>query len=442
MAPDPFSLVLLLLDGLADWPARELGGSTPLEAATTPHLDRLAREGASGLVYPLAPGLAPSSDTAQWSMLGYAAEPSPGRAVLEALGAGIEVPDGVVVTYAALRSAERRDGRLKLRGWYREAEDEECQPLLEALNGLRVRTLQFEMRYLERGDALLLLRGDASPWVTDSDPFSTDRPVLAVRAREDAPDRTSADATSHALTEFLILAHERLDHHPINTARRRRGALPLNTIVTKWSGVRSAVPPLVDHVGGPTALIASTGLYHGLARYLDASFIHIPEDGDTAQEVAAKVGAAVDHIRRGTAFAYVHTKAADEAAHQRQPTAKRDAIAAIDRGLANLVNDPELSRRSVIGVVADHATPSWGPLLHSGDAVPLVVRGPSVLIDDVRAYGERAAARGGLGTLTGRDVLAVLVNLAGRARFRGSRHAPRDTLAESADAPALRVPER
>lgn len=442
MGSDRFSLVLLLLDGLADWPARELGGSTPLEAAATPHLDRLAREGASGLVYPLAPGLAPSSDTAQWNMLGYAALPSPGRAVLEALGAGVEVPDGVVVTYAALRSAERCNGRLELRGWYREAEDEECRPLLESLNGVRVRGIQFEMRYLERGDALLLLHGDASPWVTDSDPFSTDGPVLAVRAREDAPDRISAEATSQALTEFLVLAHEQLDHHPINTARRQRGALPLNTVVTKWNGLRSTVPALADHVGGTAALIASTGLYQGLARYLDASFVHVPEDRNTEQEVAAKVDAAVDHISRGTAFVYLHTKAADEAAHQRKPTAKRDAIAAIDRGLTKIVNDRELSRHTVVGVVADHATPSWGPLLHSGDAVPLVVRGPSVLIDDVFAYSERAAARGGLGTLTGRDVLAVLVNLAGRARFRGSRHAPCDTLAEPLDTPALRVPER
>lgn len=434
-ATQPFPLLLVLLDGLADWPAPELAGQTPLEAAATPHLDRLAREGASGLVYPLRPGWAPSSELAQWAMLGYDGVPFPGRGVLEALGLGLEVPFGVVTTYGALRSARRLGDHLKLQNWYRQAEDAECRPLLAVVDDLQVDGLRFEVRYLERGDALLLLHGDASPEITDSDPFSTAQPVAAIVARTEAAEPERAAATARALSRYLRQAHRLLEAHPINAARRARGALPLNVLVTKWSGRRYPVPPLADQVGGPAAIVASTGLYAGLAHVWGAAYRGMPEDEDPEREMAAKLAVATELLRAGYAFVHLHTKAADEAAHQRQPALKRDVIAAIDRGLAPLATGRGLPPRTVVAVTADHATPSWGPLLHTGDAVPLAVRGPSVRVDPVERFGERTAAPGALGTLRGRDVLPLLVNLAGRARFRGSRHAAHETLGVPTDLP-------
>ena len=98
MTPDDrLPAVLVILDGLGDRPVPELGGRTPAEAARTPVLDELARRGASGWHIPLGPGRAPSSELAHWSLLGYEGQLFPGRAVLEGLGAGLEVPEGVAL---------------------------------------------------------------------------------------------------------------------------------------------------------------------------------------------------------------------------------------------------------------------------------------------------------------------------------------------------------
>lgn len=431
-----FPIVCVLLDGLGDWPSPALGGRTPLEAAATPHLDDLARAGASALLYPLGPGRAPSSERAQWEYLGYTPDNFPGRAALEAEGSGVAVPPGGVTTYVALRSARRDGGRLRLQNWYREAEDDDCRVLLDAVGTPTFSGITFRLRCLGRGDAVAFLDGATSADVTDSDPFSTSHAVLAVEAQAEARNLGEAQRTASALNAYLRHAHAVLDAHPVNDRRRDHDALPLNVVVTKWGGRRHSLPPLEAHVGGRTAFVASRELYAGFAKVIGADFEHVPEGGSPAAELHAKVARAQALVADGYALCYVHTKAADEAGHRKDALHKQAVIAALDEGLAAISS---LSLEAIVAVTADHATPSWGPALHSGDAVPLSVAGPSVAVDSVTSYGERAAARGGLGVLRGSDLLAVLVNLAGRARFLGSRHGEFATLAAPLDPHVLDV---
>ena len=113
---DRLPVVLVVLDGLGDRAIPELGGQTPSEAAHTPVLDRLTRRGASGWHLPFGWGRAPSSEVAHWAMFGYADVPFPGRAVLEGLGAGYDIPNGNAISFAALRTSEVVDGRLWITG--------------------------------------------------------------------------------------------------------------------------------------------------------------------------------------------------------------------------------------------------------------------------------------------------------------------------------------
>jgi len=113
---DRLPVMLVILDGLGDRPISDLGGLTPSEAAVTPVLDRLTQRGASGWHVPLGWGRAPSSELAHWAMFGYTGVPFPGRAVLEGIGAGVEVPTGIATTFAALRTSEEIDGRAWLTG--------------------------------------------------------------------------------------------------------------------------------------------------------------------------------------------------------------------------------------------------------------------------------------------------------------------------------------
>ena len=192
------SIVVLLLDGLGDRASAAHGGRTANEAADTPNLDALAAAGSCGLLWPLGPGRAPSSEVAHWAMLGYRAEETPGRAVMEALGHGLEVGDDEVLAFAALRYAERRDGALWATG--RPAADDQAaaRALAESAPPARLEGLRLQVEPLgppaRPGEGILRVSGGAHDGVTDSDPFFRDRqPVM-----RPAPLVPEAAATARA----------------------------------------------------------------------------------------------------------------------------------------------------------------------------------------------------------------------------------------------------
>ncbi|MBM4217971.1 MAG: phosphoglycerate mutase, partial [Gammaproteobacteria bacterium] len=125
-------------------------------------------------------------------------------------------------------------------------------------------------------------------------------------------------------------------------------------------------------------------------------------------------------------FVHVHVKATDEAGHSKEPHFKRDVIAAIDAGLSAL---PALAQRAVVAVTGDHASPSIGSLLHSGDPTPFVVAAPGLRADAVTKFGERSALTGECGRLRAAEVLPFLVGLANRPFFIGHRPGADLTLA-------------
>jgi 2,3-bisphosphoglycerate-independent phosphoglycerate mutase len=416
-------ILLVLLDGIADRTYEELGGLTPLEAAVTPSLDRVAAEGASGFVYPIEPGLVPPSELPHFHLFGYAACPFPGRAVLEALGHGVDVPIGAVLTHAGLRHVTPGSDGFRIDPWSARDEDGDCRALTASVAWFESERVRIRVRYLGQGDSVLTLDG-GSEEISDSDPFFfTGLPAVRVEPLDEAADRPLASRTARALNRYLLGAHRILDQHGVNAARRARGARTLNMLLTKWTGRRRALPPFSRQAGVDGAIVASTPIYAGFAALLGMRSIDVAERADDPEkEIAEKLVAAREALEGGAGFVHLHTKAADEAAHARSPIAKRNVIEAIDRGLADLAGD--WAGDVVVAVSADHATPSLGPMLHAGDSVPLAVRAATIRSDDVTTFGERAAVRGGLGQLRARDVLPILLNAADRARFLGGRPTP------------------
>jgi len=176
-------IVVLLLDGLGDRAYSELGGRSANEAAATPNLDALCARGSCGLLWPLGPGRAPSSELAHWAMLGYRPEEFPGRAVLEARGHGQEIDAADVLAFAALRPAERRDGELWPTGRPGPGDEADAAELVGSLDGVVADGLVFSLAYLGRGEAILRISGGADDRITDTDPFFRDRLPLLRPAR-------------------------------------------------------------------------------------------------------------------------------------------------------------------------------------------------------------------------------------------------------------------
>jgi len=419
------AIVFLILDGLADRPQGVLDWKTPLEAAETPNLDRLASLGSNGLLDPLGPGVPMGSETAHFLIFGYPLEDFPGRAVIEAMGRAVPLEPGDVLclaSFATVVPAGRRLIRKRLAYEHPESIDENvlCE-LSRTISAFEHEDITIELRYTGRGEGILFLRGKVSPHFTDSDPFGEERPILKVQPLE-GPEKNRAQRASEALNAYLIWTYRALRDHPIN----RDHGEPINFLVTKWSARFPEKPPLPFSVkyGLKGVAIENGPLYVGMARFLGLEPIDIPPEKDVARDMGRKITCALESLERGYDFAYIHTKAPDVEGHRREPLLKAEALEAIDRSLDPLVRMVRKDRGFLLVVTGDHGTPSSGRMLHSGDSIPVLFAGMNVLKDDISRFNERDAAGGSLGRLRGLDLMNMALNLADRANLYGVRHTP------------------
>jgi 2,3-bisphosphoglycerate-independent phosphoglycerate mutase len=427
---DRLPVVLVVLDGLGDRPLAELGGRTPAEAAATPVLDAFATRGASGWHVPFGWGRAPTSEVAHWAMFGFSDVPFPGRAVLEALGAGIPVARGAAVTFAALRSSRREGDRIWITGRAGRADSADARALLGELDPVLAAHAARLQPIGERGEALLTLAPGASGALSDSDPFFEElHPWLRVRA-------TAAHAHDSArdLNALLLEARAALLASPVNAARAAAGRPVLDVLTTKWSGTREPIPTFAEHTGVAGGMVTGTGLYRGLAAALGMSARDLPPGPDLAGDLRARLALAGELVLDGARVVHVHSKATDDAGHTKLPRAKLEAIEAADAGLAGLL---ELADRAIVAVTGDHATPSTGGVLHTGDPTPLVLAGPTVRADEVLAFGEGPTRHGWYGAVRAAELLALLLSHANRPALMGHRLTPRPTLALPDDPEAM-----
>lgn len=426
---DRLPVVLVVLDGLGDRAIPELGGQTPSEAAHTPVLDRLTRRGASGWHLPFGWGRAPSSEVAHWAMFGYADVPFPGRAVLEGLGAGYDIPNGNAISFAALRTSEVVDGRLWITGRVAGDDAQDAAALMADLAPL-LQEYAASLVQLGRGEALLINPDFSDGAVTDSDPFfETFHPWLRVR-----PVTDGAAPLAHQINTLLQEARAHLIASDVNRARRARGKPALDVLTTKWAGARHPVPSFVEMTGVAGAAVTSARMYRGLATLLGLEQRDVAAQADLGADIAGRIGTAMDLVRNGARFVHVHTKATDEAGHTKDPWAKMRVLEALDPGLAVLET---IAEEAIIAITGDHATPSVNGVMHTADPTPLLILGPTVRADRVMAFGEQHAREGWFGIVHANELLPLLFSHANRPVFLGHRATPRQTLALPDDPEAM-----
>lgn len=412
------AISVLLFDGLGDRAYESLGDRTANEAASTARLDALAARATCGLLWPLGPGRAPSSELAHWAMLGYRADEFPGRAVLEALGHGQPVDPEDALAFAALRSAERRDSGLWITGRPQEPDEDDALELTDAVARLEIDGLSFSLAYLGRGESILQVSGGASPEVTDSEVFFRDRHPLP-RPQALAPE---GEETARAVETWSRQVVRVLEEHPVNRERASRSREPLNVVTLKWWGRRRDVPSFRARHGLDGAIVGASSFLAGLAVLLGLRFVHCEEDADPAAALVARLERTARLLDEGTTFVWCHQKAMDEAGHTKDPSQRVRTLEALDGPLARL--DAAPFSENVIAITGDHATPAVHDVIHSGDAVPFLVAGPGIRADSVRRFGETDCRNGLLGHIRGEDVMPILLNAADRPLFLGLRSTP------------------
>lgn len=417
--------ILILLDGLGDRSYPVLGDQTPLQAARTPNLDALAARGMNGLYHGDHWGIAFPSEQAHFALFGYTQSEFPGRGVLEAIGAGIEVPPEDVALLAHLISVSERDGTLVLEKDRPPAGPEEIAELARAVekfeeSGVRIRYLP--TRHL---DGILLLSGPVSTSITDSDPIREGKPLIEVSPLHSAATDPAAVTTARVLKNYLLWCFRTLASHPLNQERIENNRFPINAVATQRPGRYRTVDSFPARWGLKALSITSSLVYWGLGAFLGIDVHKVPDNPDGERDLEDRLRVAMD-FRDRYDFIHVHTKSPATAAHTKDPLKKVKAIEEIDRSLGGIMNillqDPEL----LIVITSDHSTPCHGPLIHSGETVPIMMIGPGVRRDPVQRFDEINCAGGALGTIRGVEFMYLVLNFLDRAKLVGLMDTPYD----------------
>ncbi|MDZ7641417.1 MAG: alkaline phosphatase family protein [Desulfurivibrio sp.] len=417
--------LLILLDGLGDRSHPELDHQTPLQAAYTPNLDRLAALGANGLYHAATPGLALPSENAHFAMFGYPARDFPGRGALEALGADIPLDPTEVAFLAHLVELQTADDCLILAKDHPQASPEEAQNLAEDIAFYRQEESSVQFLPTHGLFGIVRLRGRVAPFVTDTNTMNEGRPLPEPLPWQEYADDPAAGNSAELLKNYLLWGYRRLNEHPVNLRRRQEGRGVINGLVTQRGGQLKKVADFRAQNGLKALSISSGLVYWGLAAFLGMKVEKATDSEDPGVDLAERLAMARKALPEYD-FIHLHSKAPDQAAHRKDPVAKVKVIEALDRGLgrelATLLADPDL----LVAVTADHSTPSSGLLVHGGEPVPLLFAGPGVRRDTVQCYDEISAAGGALGPVRGGEFMALVLNYLERTKLIGTREAPAD----------------
>ncbi len=401
-----YHALLLIADGLGDRPVPELDGRTPLEAAKTPALDRLAAEGECGLMDPIGPGIRGGSDTGHLAILGYDPYRSyPGRGPFEAMGIGLEVApgdiafrcnfatvdDGLVVT-------DRRAGRI----------EEGTAELAAALNGFEHEGVVCRFKESVSHRAALVLHGPGlGDQVGDTDPHVEGQCVLIL---PEVPGDPASSKTARVVNAFVRQSYERLRNHPVNRERQRSGLPPANLVLTRGVGRSPDLEPFDRRRGVRSACIVEVGLLKGLGRYLGMKVIEVPGSTAGLDTDTEAIGRAVIEADRDHTFILCNVKGPDVAGHDSNVRGKVEILERIDLMVDQIAR--AIGDHCIIAVTGDHSTPvTYGE--HTGEPCPILVAGPPVRRDACQAFGERPCAPGALGRIRGLDVVNILTSYMG-----------------------------
>ena len=414
-------IILVLLDGLGDRSYPILDHRTPLQAAHTPNLDRLAAMGGSGLFHASNIGECLPSEMAHYLLFGYDPKQFPGRGLLEAAGFGVPFEDQDVLSLAHLCSVRIEENTPVLALPRKEIPwgDKALKALYGSVGSFESQGIRFILHRTGFNDAILVMSGDVSPHISDSDPIKAGRAMARVMPIHGNPEPARAEKTAAALNAYLTHCHQVLTHHPINRHQVEKRRPTANFLATQRAGRRTLQVPFEERWGLKGMLIASGAVYGGLAGELGLDFVKVADGVDSGDDLRDRIEIALDDTSRD--FFHVHTKRPDQAAHKGDPVLKRDVITELDCGLDNLVAALETRDDLLVAVTADHSTPSDSTLIHSGEPVPVTLAGSNVRRDNVKAFDEVHAARGCIGTLRGDELMRLLLNYADRAMLKGHR---------------------
>ena len=416
-------MVYVLLDGVGDLPHPDLDGKTPLEAANTPALDKIAKNGTIGEVISVGKGIAPESDIAVFNMLGYKFQHSDyaGRGVIEAIGVGIDFKDGDL----ALRgnfSTLNDEGVIIDRRAGRQIEKEDAQNIAKEIENkvkfshpnssvVVAPTIGHRVTVRIRSDG-----SNLSSEITNTDPAYARVDGMGVakavgdfmRIEKCLPLEESEDSkiASNLVNEFTEQSLQIMKESVVNQKREELNQKKLSCILLRDAGNKYPnVIPINEKYSMKFSCIVDMPVELGISDVLKMQSFEA--GGLTDYEEKARVAAKAMETQNAI---YVHLKGPDEFGHDGDAIGKMKNIEEIDQRFFKTLLENIDSSKVTIVISADHSTPCINKG-HSDDPVPVLVSGDFIKNDGTTRMTEEQAKQGSVGLLQGAEVVTTALNL-------------------------------
>ena len=415
-------IVYVLLDGVGDLPHPDIGNKTPLEAAQTPNLDKLAKNGKMGQVISVGKGIAPESDIAVLNMIGYKFQHSDyaGRGVIEAIGIGIDFKDGDLALRGNFATLDEKDIIIDRRAGRHIEKDDAIGVSKELENNLKfLNPLSNVVVAPTIGHRVVVRIRDEQPLsanISNTDPaYSRVDGMGVAKAVGDflkierclpLDDSDSANHTAKLVNEFSEQTLKILKESQVNENRAKQNKKLLNSILLRDAGNKyPKVEPINEKYSMNFSCIVDMPVEVGISNVLKMNTFSA--GGLTDYEEKAQVAAKSMETENAI---YVHLKGPDEFGHDGDAIGKMKNIEEIDQRFFGTLLENINTEKIVVMISADHSTPCINKG-HSDHPVPLLISGNIIKNDISQRFTESDGRQGEIGLLEGAQVVNTALDI-------------------------------
>lgn len=388
--------IVILGDGMADWPVAEFGGRTILQNAKKPYMDMMARLGRCGMFRTVPDGFTPGSEVANMEVMGYdVTKVFEGRGVLEAANIGVELLPGQMGMRCNIICV--KDGNIKNHSAGHistEEADELIKYLQQELGGDGV-AFHTGIQYRH----LLVIDGGNKQLLCTPPHDVPGQPFMPLLIKAMVPE---AQATADLLNNLILKSQEILPKHPVNQKRVAEGKDPANSIWPWSPGYRPKMQTMSEMFPEikRSSVISAVDLIKGIGHYAGMNVIDVEGAtglADTNYENKAK--AAIEALKTDD-FVYVHVEAPDEAGHEGNFMLKNKTVEDLDSRLIGPIYEAvkDWDEPVAFAVLPDHPTPC-AHRTHTSDPIPFLIYYPGIEPDGVRMYDEESCKSGSYGQI-------------------------------------------
>ena len=399
--------IVVLGDGMADYPVDELSGKTPLECAKKPNIDYMAAHGEVGLVKNVPETLSPGSDVANLAAMGY--DPLKyysGRSPLEAVSVGVNMKDTDIIfrcNLVTITDEEKYEDKTITDHSADEITTEEARELIKAVN-----------------DAFANEKFSFYPGVSYRHIMVWDKGPLdfTLTPPHDILERNVKDYMpkgegSEYIYDMMVKSYDILNNHPINLDRAKRGLKKANSIWIWGEGKKPLLSDFKEKYGLSGAVISAVDLIKGIGMCANLEIIEVEgATGNIHTNFDGKAKAALDALERGIDYIYIHMEAPDECGHRHEVENKVRSIEIIDEKVVGFLRE-KLSQKGIdykMLILPDHPTP-LKLRTHTRDAVPYIIYDSTKEIESkFNTYTEAEAKKSDILIEEGHNLINRLFN--------------------------------